>query len=69
MIRARIATAALALALTGCASTAQNRDVAAVVQDERGRQAVAQAIDEGKTADEALSKASEASELTREPPR
>jgi hypothetical protein len=55
----------LAAALAGCATTpAQNRDVVAIVQDEQSRQAVAEAIDEGKAPEAALSRASEASELT-----
>lgn len=68
MIRAT-AAATLALALAGCAAGAQNRDVVAVVQDERGRQAVAEAIDDGKTADQALSRAAEASDAAPTPPR
>lgn len=66
MIRAHPAVATTALA--GCATPAQNRDVVAVVQDEQGRQAVVEATNQGKTADEALSRASEASEASPEPP-
>lgn len=73
MIRLATAPAAaaltLALALAGCATpAAQNRDVVAVVQDEQGRQAVAQALDEGKTADQALDRASEARAPAPDPP-
>lgn len=68
MIRLLAATT-LALTLTACATPpAQNRDVVAVVQDEQGRQAVAQALEEGKTADEALTHASDARAPAVDPP-
>jgi hypothetical protein len=62
---AALATTLAAATLGACATTpAQNRDVVAVVQDEQSRQAVAEAIDQGKAPEAALSRASEASELT-----
>lgn len=77
MIRATAATAAtaaaatlvLALALTGCATASQSRDVVAVVQDEQGRQAAVEAAKDGESADAALSHASEARAAPTEPPR
>ena len=58
----RATAAALAtLALTACAATpSENKDVVAVVQNEPARQAVVEATKDGKTADQALSQASEA---------
>lgn len=68
MIRRIAALAALIPLIAACATTApgaaQNRDVSAVVQDEASRQAVAQGIQEGKTADQAP-----ASAVKTEPPR
>ena len=60
--------ASLALAAAGCASTTSDRDVAAVVQDERARPAVAEEAKEEQSAKAAHSDAAEASDATREPP-
>lgn len=73
MIRRIAALAALIPLLAACATTApgaaRSRDVSAVVQDEASRQAVAQGIQEGKTADQALAGAAEARAIKTEPPR
>ncbi|MEW5685279.1 MAG: hypothetical protein AB1942_10200 [Pseudomonadota bacterium] len=62
-----VAAASLALSLAACAAAGSGRDVAAVVQDERARQAVAQAADNGEGAKAALSAATPAS-AAEEPP-
>ena len=67
MIRLAIA-AALATVVAGCAAQSSNRDVAAVVLDERARQAVSSASAQGEDAKAALSVAAEASEAPAEPP-
>lgn len=64
------ALATLALAATACATTpSENKDVVAVVQNEPARQAVVDAAKDGKTADQALSQASEAATPKTEAPR
>lgn len=72
MIRLFAALAVLTPVLGACATAApgaaQGRDVSAVVQDEASRQAVAQGIQEGKTADQALAGAAEARAVKTEAP-
>lgn len=58
----------LACVIGGCASAGSGRDVAAVVQDERARQAVAEAAGQGESAKAALAVASEASAPATDPP-
>lgn len=62
-----IATATLPFALSACASAGSSQDVAAVVQDERARQAVAKAAEEGEGAKAALAGATEAT-TAQDPP-
>ena len=71
MIRPIAGLAILIPLLAACATdpgAAQNRDVSAVVQDEASRQAVAEGIQEGKSADQALAGSAEARAVNTEVP-